>query len=74
MTYEDLLEAVDLFTEKKGEHNQCEMIYKTLWLLIELHYPQAITLPNGESGTNCNQCDGYRYPCATLKICETQFQ
>ena len=74
MTYEGLLEAVDLFSEKKCEQNQCEMIYRTLWLLIELHYSQEITLPNGEKGTNCNQCDGYSYPCATLKICETQFQ
>jgi len=74
MTYEDLLEVVDLFNDKNCQFNKCEMILETLWLVIQLHYSQEITLPNGDKGTNCNQCDGYSYPCATLKICETKFQ
>lgn len=36
--------------------------------LIELHKPQEITLPNGEWGINCAECDRLDYPCNTIKI------
>ncbi len=36
--------------------------------LIKFHIPQEITLPNGEWGVNCNSCDGWVYPCATIEI------
>ena len=33
----------------------------------DLHVPQEITLPDGSWGTNCKHCDGYEWPCATIK-------
>lgn len=44
------------------------------WLLmsIELHKPQEITLPNGEWGTNCVECDGWIYPCPTVQAIERE--
>jgi len=38
----------------------------TLIDVVELHEPQIITLPNGEWGANCKQCEGHYYPCKTI--------
>ena len=38
----------------------------------ELHKPQEITLPNGEWGNNCVHCDGWEYPCPTIKTIEKE--
>jgi hypothetical protein len=40
--------------------------------VIELHKPQEITLPNGEWGTNCIECDGWIYPCPTVQAIERE--
>ena len=37
--------------------------YQRLMRLLKTHKPQEITLPNGEWGENCVECDGYEYPC-----------
>lgn len=36
--------------------------------IVQIHKEQEITLPNGDYGSNCIICDGYLYPCATLRI------
>ena len=45
---------------------------KALRAVVELHKPQEITLPNGEWGTNCVECDGYFYPCPTIQAIERE--
>jgi hypothetical protein len=34
---------------------------------FKLHAPQEITLPDGSWGNNCTYCDGWTYPCATIR-------
>ena len=41
---------------------------KALELVVELHKSQDITLPDGDWGMNCVECDGFRYPCRTMQI------
>lgn len=36
--------------------------------VLDLHKPQEITLPNGEWGESCVECDGWNYPCKTVEI------
>ena len=37
--------------------------------IIRLHKPQEITLPNGEWGTNCAECNNeWNYPCRTIYL------
>ena len=36
--------------------------------IIKIHSEQEITLPNGDWGSNCKICDGFVYPCGTLRI------
>ena len=42
--------------------------YAALRAVLDLHSTQKITLPNGEWGVNCIECDGYSYPCKTVQI------
>ena len=42
--------------------------YAALRAVLDLHSTQEITLPNGEWGVNCIECDGYSYPCKTVQI------
>ena len=35
--------------------------------VIELHEPHEITLPDGSLGLNCDDCDGWVYPCSTIE-------
>jgi len=46
--------------------------YQALRAVVELHKPQEITLPNGEWGFNCAECDGYTYPCPTIHAIEKE--
>ena len=34
---------------------------------FKLHASQEITLPDGSWGLNCVHCDGWIYPCETIK-------
>jgi hypothetical protein len=36
--------------------------------VLNLHIEQEITLPNGEWGSNCKECDGWEYPCKTIQV------
>jgi hypothetical protein len=51
-------------------------IQLSVWLAIrdvlELHKPQEITLPNGDWGANCTECDGWEYPCPTIQAIEKE--
>jgi hypothetical protein len=46
--------------------------YNALRAVVELHKPQEITLPDGEWGANCIECDGYDYPCPTIQTIEKE--
>ena len=37
-------------------------------LVMQLHAPQEITLPDGSWGRNCVHCDGWIYPCKTMEL------
>jgi hypothetical protein len=68
MTHNELLAKV----------NQGELGWYYGWMqdalraVVELHKPQEITLPNGEWGLNCVHCDGWKYPCPTIKTIESK--
>jgi len=36
--------------------------------VVGAHSPQDITLPDGSWGLNCPQCEGWTYPCLTIKM------
>jgi len=42
---------------------------RALTRIAELHKLQEITLPNGEFGLNCTECNSKVYPCNTVYIC-----
>jgi hypothetical protein len=42
--------------------------------VVELHKPQEITLPNGEWGKSCAECDGWLYPCPTIQEIEKELR
>jgi len=62
MTHDELLAKIDSFTCCSGVHELA------LRAVVKLHKPQEITLPNGEWGTNCILCDGFNYPCRTIRV------
>jgi len=41
---------------------------KALNAVIQAHEPVDITLPDGSWGLHCRECDGWAYPCLTIKI------
>ena len=49
-------------------------IRRALSAVVELHKPQEITLPNGEWGTNCILCDGFDYPCPTIRVIKRELK
>ena len=44
-----------------------ELLREALDRVQDLHSEQEITLPDGSWGLNCQHCDGWEYPCATIK-------
>jgi hypothetical protein len=48
--------------------------YQALRAVVRLHKPQEITLPNGEWGTNCILCDGFDYPCPTIRVIKRELK
>ena len=75
MTHDELLWAINSVVE----NGTCETVghyssAKALCLVVELHKPQDITLPNGEWGTNCIICDGWQYPCGTIQAIEKELR
>ena len=41
---------------------------KALNAVIRAHEPVDITLPDGSWGLHCRECDGWAYPCHTIKL------
>jgi hypothetical protein len=64
MRHDELLKTVDF-----AGHTSASF---ALHAVIELHKQQDITLPNGEWGTNCIECDGLFYPCPTIEAIEKE--
>jgi len=73
VTYDELLEALKYQAEHKmgiKEHQS----FIALVDIVKLHKPQEITLPNGEWGDCCVECDGLNYPCSTIRFIEKAFE
>lgn len=68
MTHEELLAKLNPVVTVSNITKQ----YHALRAVMELHKPQEITLPNGEWGTGCVECDNWYYPCATIQAIEKQ--
>ena len=59
MTHDELLKTAEF-----AGHTSSSFALRAV---LELHKQQDITLPNGEWGTNCIECDGFFYPCPTIE-------
>lgn len=68
MTHDELLARIDSFSCCSGAHELA------LRAVVRLHKPQEITLPNGEWGTNCILCDGFDYPCPTIRVIKRELK
>jgi hypothetical protein len=68
MTHNELLARIDSFSCCSGAHELA------LRAVVRLHKPQEITLPNGEWGTNCILCDGFDYPCPTIRVIKKELK
>ena len=66
MNHEELLS--DIESEHFMRSRTHRTPYEALRAVMQLHRPQSITLPNGEWGSNCLQCDGFIYPCPTVDV------
>jgi len=67
MTHDELLASI----EQMMNHDTIFM-KDALRAVVELHKPQDITLPNGDWGANCTECDGWEYPCPTTQTIEKE--
>jgi hypothetical protein len=78
MTHDELLAEIDDNFTKCGD--DCESCrrdnasWSALRAVVELHKSQDITLPNGEWGINCVECDGLFYPCLTIQAIEKELK
>lgn len=72
MIYDELLDKVKKFNPM-GFYATSVILSQTLDDVIKLHKPQDITLPNGEWGTNCVECDKWNYPCLTIEVIGKRF-
>jgi len=70
MKHSDLLSDID--SNHYRESRTPETPYLALRAVLELHKPQDITLPNGDWGNNCIECDGLFYPCPTIQAIEKE--
>lgn len=75
MTHDELLAKLNKTTGYISER----MVWGNQWhaallAVVELHKPQEITLPDGEWGANCIECDGYDYPCPTIQAIEEELK
>jgi len=68
MTHDELLARIDSFSCCSGAHELA------LRAVVRLHKAQEITLPNGEWGTNCILCDGFDYPCPTIRVIKRELK
>ena len=64
MTHDELLTRINIVGDTSLD--------AALRAVVELHKPQDITIPNGEWGSNCIECDGWVYPCQTIQTIEEE--
>lgn len=70
MTHDEL--RVDI-SVVKAANKLSQKYIRAVEAVFELHKPQEITLPNGEWGTNCVECDNrWNYPCRTIETIEKE--
>jgi hypothetical protein len=68
MKYGELLARIDdSDATNNGTGWKLLPIPAALRAVVELHKPQKITLPDGSWGMNCDECDGWVYPCLTIQ-------
>jgi hypothetical protein len=67
MTHDELLAEIDSYAYNYKPKS-------ALRAVVELHKPQDITLPNGDWGANCTECDGWEYPCPTIQAIEKELK
>lgn len=72
MSYDELLSNIDSNNFRKSR--TLETPYIALRAVMELHRPQDITLPNGEWGITCFECQGWDYPCLTIQAIEKELR
>ena len=72
MTYNELLEATNSPTYINSR--TLNHPYIVIRSVLELHKPQEITLPDGNWGISCIECDGYSYPCTTVKSIDKELR
>jgi len=74
MTHDELLDRIaQAGLEPYGNVMPTHLVL-ALCEVVKLHKPQDITLPNGDWGTNCTQCDGWEYPCPTIQAIEKELK
>ena len=72
MTYDELLSNIN--SNNYRQSRTLKTPYIALLAVVELHKPQDITLPNGEWGINCIECDGLTFPCPTILAIEKELR
>jgi hypothetical protein len=72
MIYDELLERINRYSKTRSLIDT--IAWNSLRLIIELHKPQEITLPDGSWGANCVQCDGWDYPCLTIQAIQKEIK
>ena len=75
MTHDELLDRIaQAGLEPHGNVMPTHLVL-ALRAAVKLHKPQEITLPDGEWGANCIECDdGYDYPCPTIQAIEKELK
>jgi hypothetical protein len=74
MTHDELLEKISDEIDNGQGIMAVAVLGDALRAVVKLHKPQEITLPNGEWGTNCILCDGFDYPCPTIRVIKRELK
>jgi hypothetical protein len=74
MTYDELLDKLTDKVVAKAKIVNNEIVWNkspksafALHSIVKIHAPQEITLPDGSYSYNCQECDGWVYPCQTIE-------
>ena len=75
MTHDELLAKLWILPADVTELQHGAKAVQALRAVVELHKPREITLPDGELGANCGNCDiGFTYPCPTIQAIQEQLK
>lgn len=79
MTYEELVELLDDQVVANAIIRNNEIVWResakspfALRSVVRMHAPQEITLPDGSYGNNCQECNGWVYPCQTIEAIRSE--